>query len=67
MSLGFFETLLIVGIIVLVFGVGKLPTVMGDVGRALRTFKDEMRGDGSKDTAPAVAAAPPAERGDRPA
>ena len=37
--IGFKELLLIALIILLLFGAGKLPTVMKDLGRGLRNFK----------------------------
>jgi len=36
--------MLILGVVVLiVFGAGKLPQVMGDLAKGLRAFKDGMR------------------------
>lgn len=45
-------------IALIVFGPGKLPQVMGDMGKAVRTFRDEMdgtsalRSDNAKERAP---------------
>lgn len=39
--------LLIVLLLVLVlFGAGKLPKVMGDLGKGMRSFRDGLHGDG---------------------
>jgi sec-independent protein translocase protein TatA len=38
-------------VIVIVFGAGKLPTVMGDLAKGIKTFKSTMRDD---ETAEAV-------------
>ncbi len=50
MSLGFTELILILVIVLVLFGAGKLPRVMGDLGKGLRSFKeglkDETKGDG---------------------
>ncbi|RZI45861.1 Sec-independent protein translocase subunit TatA [Candidatus Finniella inopinata] len=45
-----FGHLLMLGVIVLViFGAGKLPQVMGDLAKGLRAFKDGMKdGDDKK-------------------
>lgn len=43
MSIGFGQILLLVLIVFVIFGAGKLPQVMGDLGRGLRSFKDGMR------------------------
>ena len=39
MSFGFKELLLIMVIILIVFGAGKLPSVMRDIGKGLKSFK----------------------------
>lgn len=46
MGLSFGHILLLLVIVLVVFGAGKLPQVMGDLGKGLRAFKD-----GVKDTA----------------
>ena len=50
MSLGFTELILILVIVLVLFGAGKLPRVMGDLGKGLRSFKeglkDETKADG---------------------
>jgi sec-independent protein translocase protein TatA len=43
------EIALIVIIIILVFGAGKLAGVGGALGRSIREFRRELRGEGEKD------------------
>ncbi len=57
--LRFGELALIVLIVLVIFGAGKLPNVLGDLGRGMRAFKDGLKDDDkSKDkddtTPPAV-------------
>lgn len=42
MSFGIFEALLLAGVVIALFGFGKLPTVMGDLAKGVRNFKEEM-------------------------
>jgi sec-independent protein translocase protein TatA len=39
MSIGFGEMAVLLVIILIIFGAGKLPKVMGDLGKGLRAFK----------------------------
>lgn len=43
MSLGGTEILLILAVIVLLFGAGKLPRLMGDVAEGIKAFKRGMK------------------------
>jgi sec-independent protein translocase protein TatA len=45
MSFGFKELLLIVIIIFIIFGAGKLPSVMKDIGRGLKSFRKGYKED----------------------
>ena len=45
MGMSILKLLLIVLIIFLIFGAGKLPKVMGDLGKGLKSFKKELEGD----------------------
>ncbi len=45
MSIGFGEIVLILVIVLILFGAGKLPKVMGDMGKGLRSFRDGMKDD----------------------
>ena len=42
MSIGFWQVLLILGIVLILFGAGRLPRVMGDLARGIKSFKSEM-------------------------
>jgi len=43
MSLGPWQVLLVLLIILVLFGAGKLPNVMSDIGRGLKSLKDELK------------------------
>ncbi len=43
MDLGFPELLIIVLIILIVFGAGKLPEVGGAIGKGLKAFRDAQK------------------------
>ncbi len=49
MGLSFAHILVVLLIVFVLFGAGKLPQVMGDLGKGLRSFKDGLKGaDDSK-------------------
>lgn len=50
MGISFWNLLLILMIVFVVFGAGKLPSVMKDMGRGLRSLKEGMN-DNSAETA----------------
>lgn len=45
------ELILILVIVTMLFGVGKLPEVFGSVGRGIREFRRNAADDSSKDSA----------------
>ncbi len=45
MRLGWPEILLILAIVLIVFGVGKLPQVGGALGKSIRSFKKAQSGE----------------------
>lgn len=47
--MGPWEIALILGIILIVFGVGKLPQVGGAVGKGLRAFRKGQAGEGDEE------------------
>ncbi len=47
--LRFGELALIVLIVLVIFGAGKLPNVLGDLGRGMRAFKDGLKDDKPSD------------------
>jgi sec-independent protein translocase protein TatA len=64
MSLGITEMLVILAIVLILFGAGKLPSVMGDLAKGIRTFKDGMKDEPSPSTPPApTLSGPGAEAG----
>ena len=57
--LGFPELLLILGIVVILFGVNKLPRLGKGLGEGIRNFKDSLSGGASEnESAPDDANAP---------
>lgn len=45
MGLSFSHLMLLLLIILIVFGAGKLPKVMGDVGKGIRSLRDGLKGE----------------------
>lgn len=43
MSIGIWQLVLILVIVVLIFGAGKLPNVMGDVAKGVKNFKKGLK------------------------
>jgi sec-independent protein translocase protein TatA len=56
MSIGVWQIAIVLLIVVMLFGAGKLPQVMGDMAKSIRTFKAGM-----KDELDPVAPASPPE------
>jgi sec-independent protein translocase protein TatA len=57
MGLGFWEITILLVIVAVIFGAGKLPSVMGDLAKGIKTFKSELSGDKAETPAPAPEAA----------
>ncbi|HWL68031.1 MAG TPA: twin-arginine translocase TatA/TatE family subunit [Geminicoccus sp.] len=57
MSLGIWEMLVLLVIVVLIFGAGKLPKVAGDVAQGIKAFKRNMKDEDE----PVAPAQPPAK------
>ena len=49
MSLGIWQILLLVVLVLLLFGAGKLPNVMGDLAKGVKNFKKGLEEDDTKD------------------
>jgi sec-independent protein translocase protein TatA len=49
MGMSFWHLLLILIVVFVIFGAGKLPKVMGDVGKGVRSLRDGLKGDDEKD------------------
>jgi sec-independent protein translocase protein TatA len=47
--LGAVELILILVIIIVLFGVGRISKIAGELGKAIRDFRRGFSGDGSKD------------------
>lgn len=43
--IGFSEIALILVVILIIFGAGKLPNVMGDLGKGFKAFKQGLKED----------------------
>ncbi len=48
MGLSFGHIIIVLLIVLVLFGAGKLPAVMGDLGKGLRSFKDGLKGEEEK-------------------
>jgi sec-independent protein translocase protein TatA len=49
MSIGIWQVVLILLIVLILFGAGKLPKVMGDVAKGVKNFKMGMKEDDEDD------------------
>lgn len=56
MSIGIWQVVLILLIVLIIFGAGKLPRVMGDVAKGIKSFKAGLKDD---DEAPSPPPPPP--------
>jgi sec-independent protein translocase protein TatA len=45
MSIGIWQVVLILLIVLIIFGAGKLPKVMGDVAKGVKSFKSGLKDD----------------------
>jgi sec-independent protein translocase protein TatA len=45
MGLSIPHLLLLLAVVLVLFGAGRLPKVMGDLGKGLRSFKEGLRGE----------------------
>tara|TARA_B100001175_G_C19250088_1_gene514225 strand:+ start:176 stop:376 length:201 start_codon:yes stop_codon:yes gene_type:complete len=52
MSIGFWQIAIVVILVVLLFGRGKISSLMGDVAKGIKSFKKGMATDVSEDTEP---------------
>lgn len=49
-GLGFPEIIVILVIVLLIFGAGKLPEIMGSVGKGIKDFKKAMKESDKEDS-----------------
>ena len=52
MSIGFWQIAIVVILVVLLFGIGKISSLMGDVAKGIKSFKKGMATDATEDTQP---------------
>ena len=52
MSIGFWQIAIVVILVVLLFGRGKISSLMGDVAKGIKSFKKGMATDATEDTEP---------------
>ncbi|MEI6730646.1 MAG: Sec-independent protein translocase subunit TatA, partial [Pseudomonadota bacterium] len=45
MGISVVKLLVILIIVFVIFGAGKLPQVMGDIGKGIKSLKDGLKGD----------------------
>lgn len=64
MGLSFFHLVVLLIVVLVVFGAGRLPQVMGDLGKGIRNFKAGMNGEPLHHDAPQPS--PPVEVKDSP-
>ena len=50
MSIGVWQVILILLIVLIIFGAGKLPKVMGDVASGVKNFKKGMKDEDEEQT-----------------
>ena len=52
MSIGFWQSAVVVILVVLLFGRGKISSLMGDVAKGIKSFKKGMSADSTEDNQP---------------
>ena len=52
MSIGFWQIAIVVVLVVLLFGRGKISSLMGDVAKGIKSFKKGMATDVTEDSQP---------------
>ena len=57
MGIGPWQIILILVIVLIIFGAGKLPRVAGDIAKGVKNFKKGLAEDGDTDTDTAAAGA----------
>ncbi len=63
MSIGIWQVVLILLIVLIIFGAGKLPKVMGDLAKGVRNFKKGLQEDEEEEAKPKPIAADEAGAG----
>lgn len=52
MSIGIWQVVLVLLIVLLLFGAGKLPKVLGDLGKGIKSFKSGLADEAADGTKP---------------
>lgn len=52
MSVGFWQILLVLIVVFVIFGGGKLSQAMGDLGKGMRNFRDGLKAEDDKKLPP---------------
>lgn len=52
MGISVWQILVVLLLVLVLFGAGKIPQIMGDLGKGLRSFKDGLKGEDEKDKLP---------------
>ena len=52
MSIGFWQIAIVVILVVLLFGKGKISSLMGEVAKGIKSFKKGMATDATEDSQP---------------
>lgn len=62
----FWQILIVLLLVVILFGVGKgkIPQIMGDIGKGLRSFKDGVKGEDDKSSDKSEALPPSEDKKD---
>lgn len=58
-SFSIMHWMLVLAIVLIIFGAGKLPSVMGDFAKGIKAFKSGMKEEEPKDESPAALASTP--------
>ena len=49
MGLSFWHILVVLVVVLVIFGAGRLPNVMGDLGKGIKSFKEGLNADPAKE------------------
>jgi len=60
----FSHILIVLVVVLIIFGAGKLPHVMGDLGKGIRSFKAGLSGEDKEEAKPDQAKLPPEDKSD---
>jgi sec-independent protein translocase protein TatA len=58
MSFGPWQLLLVLAIVILLFGAGRIPRLMGDLAKGIRSFKAGMKDESQEEEQPQAQAQP---------